>query len=165
MKIILGNPAYPKSEALILPANGAGVMNKGVQSKIIKDGWKMIADEAKKVTNENKYEIGDCFTTGPGRLKRRGTKKIYHAVIRNLPNDFLTIDSIRKALSNTLKKTIKDKMSSVTVCGLGINQGELDKTTAARIIVETCDRYRDKIEIKIMDEDVEFINEAKRFWD
>jgi len=165
LKIILGNPAYPKSEALIIPANTAGIMNKGIQNKIIKDGWKIIAEEAQQNARKKRYEIGDCFTTGPGRLRRRGTKKIFHAIIRNLPNDFLTIDSIRKALSNTLKAVIKDGMKSVTVCGLGINPGELDKTTVARIIVEICDKYRDKIDIKIMDENIDFINEAKKYWE
>lgn len=165
IKIILGNPAYPKSESLIIPANAVGIMNKGVQNNIVKDGWKIISDEAKQITSEKQYDINDYFITEPGRLKRRGVKKIYHAVIKKLPNDFVSIDTLRKTLSKTLNRVVQDKMSSITVCGLGINPGELDKFTAATIIIEICDKFRDKIDIKIIDENKEFINECVKALD
>ena len=51
-------------------------------------------------------------------------------------------------------------MKSVAVCGLGIEGGDLDPTTVARITVDVCSRYDDRIEIKIIDNNEEFIREV-----
>ena len=162
IKIILGDAAYPKSEALIVPANTVGIMNRGILNKIIKDGWKKIENEAKKITKETEYKIGDCFITGPGRLKRRGLKKIYHSIIKRLPSDFTSITIIQKSLKVVLKQVVEDKMKSVTICGLGIDPGDLDVYSVASATVNICNKYIDKIEIKIIDNNVEFISSIER---
>ncbi|KKL96368.1 hypothetical protein LCGC14_1845220, partial [marine sediment metagenome] len=64
------------------------------------------------------------------------------------PRDLYIID---KALNNALQRVINDKIKTVTVCGLGIDEGNLDPKTIARITAETCNRYNRKIEIKIID--------------
>ena len=161
MIIILDSPAYPKSESLIIPANKIGIMNNGTPAKIIKDGWKVISEEAKQVANNNQPDVGEYFVTGPGRLVRRGLKKIYHAIIKPLPSDYTSITIVRKALKNTLKGVIKDKMSSVSICGLGIEPGELDKRSVARLTVEVATLFVDRIDIKIVDNNKEFIDEVK----
>ena len=46
---------------------------------------------------------------------------------------------------------------------LGIESGDIDPKTIARITVEVCNRYDRKIEIKIIDNNEEFINEINNF--
>jgi len=159
LKIVVGNICYPKSEALIIPANTKGSMIRGRSSKIIKDGLSGISKEAKQFAANNILKPGDCFSTGPGRLNRRGVKKIYHAVIKRLQSDFTSIHIVRNALYNSFNLVISDEMKVVTVCGLGIEPGELDPKTIAKITLEQINKFIGKIEIKVIDENEEFINE------
>lgn len=161
MKILVGNICYPKSKALIIPANTKGSMLRGRSLKIRNDGLGGILKEAKKFTTQNKVEPGDCFSTGPGRLNRRGLKKIYHAVIKRLQSDFTSVHIVREALYNSLSLAVFEGMESITVCGLGIEPGELDPITVARVTLEQIKKFADKIEIKIIDDDQVFINELE----
>ena len=165
IEVILGNICYPKSEALIIPANTKGTMSKGRPSKIIKDGLSSISKEAKQIAKDNKIEVGGCFITGPGRLKRRGLKKIYHAVIKRLQSDLTSLHIVRKALNTTFKAALRDKVKDITICGIGIGIGELDKKSVAFIITDICYKYDMAIKIKIIDDDSEFIKEVNNLMD
>jgi len=160
--IRLGDIAYPKSEAMIIPGNSVGLMTRGVALRILKDSLGTVRKEAKKVAKEEEPEVGECFRTVPGRLKRRGLKNMYHAVIKRFPNDMTTIKIVLDTLEYTLKRVIKDKNKTVSICGLGIEDGDLEKILVARIFFLTCKKYSDKIGIKIIDDDIEFISELER---
>jgi len=162
VKIVVGDICYPKSNALIIPANTTGGMLRGRSAKVAKAGLSGIIKEAKEITTIHKLKPGDCYSTGPGRLNRRGLKKIYHAVIKRLQSDFTSIHIVREALGNSLKMAESDGMESVTVCGLGIGFGELDPITVARITLEQIKKFEDKIEIKVIDENQKFINELEK---
>ena len=161
IEIILGDICYPKSEAIIIPANTLGIMSNDVQKRIIKDSFKSVSKEIEHYITNNKIEIGDCFTTNAGRLKRRGLKKIYHLVIKRLQSDFTSIYIVESSLVKVFNKLIKDKVKSVSICGIGIDAGDLDKKSVARIIVERCNKYRKVLDIKIIDDNEEFIKECK----
>jgi len=165
LKIILGDISYPKSESLVIPANLTGVMKGRINNKIIKAGWRGIEKEAKEIVNKNKFKIGDFFITGPGRLKRRGVKNIYHAIIKRLPSDFTSLTIVSSTLNKVLKNVIKDKMKSVTICALGIESGGLDTYSVAMITVELCKKFMTEIEIKIIDDNKNFINDVKDILD
>jgi O-acetyl-ADP-ribose deacetylase (regulator of RNase III) len=135
-------------------------MSRGVSARIIKDGMRGILKEAKVAVANKDIDVGECFVTGSGRLKRRGVDKIYHAVIKRLQSDFTSLYIIQKTLRKTLQEVIRDGMESVTVCGLGIEEGELGPRSVARITYETCREFEDKIIIKIIDDNIEFITEA-----
>jgi O-acetyl-ADP-ribose deacetylase (regulator of RNase III) len=163
MKIILGDITYPKSDCIIIPANMQGIMNNGIARRVIKEGFNSIKRESKKEVKENNYNIGDCFITGPGKLKRRGVKKIYHTIIKSLPNDYTSLDIVEKSLLNCLRQIINDKVKSVSICGLGIDDGDLDKRSVARIMFNICNMFDNKIDIKIVDDNEEFIEELENF--
>jgi len=129
----------------------------------VKNGLSGISKEVKQFITNNTIEVGDCFSTGPGRLKRRGLKRLYHVVIKRLQSDFSSIYIINKALDNALKKVISDGMQSLTICGVGIDAGNLDAKTVARITLEVCIRYKENIEIKIIDDNEEFVREFNNF--
>ena len=163
MEIILGDICYPKSEAIVIPANSLGIMSNPVQKKIVKDGLGSITKEIKEYITNNKVEIGKIFTTGPGRLKRRGLKKIYHVVIKRLQSDFTSVFIVERALNEVFKKIKADKVKSVSLCGLGIDLGDLDAKSIARITIEICKKHRNQLEIKIIDNNAEFIKECNSF--
>ena len=163
MEVILGNICYPKSQALIIPGNTKGTMSRGRAAKIVKSGLTGISKEAKDFTSKNKIEVGQSFTTGPGRLNRRGLKKIYHAVVKRLQSDFTSIHMLKKSLRSAFRAAIADGMKSIVVCAIGIDHGGLDKRTVAMITYEICKAYDDSIKIKIIDSNEEFINEVNNF--
>ena len=66
---------------------------------------------------------------------------------------------INKALKTVLQKVVGDGYKSVAICGLGIDEGNLDPKTVARITAEICNKYDSNIEIKIIDDDENFIKE------
>ena len=158
MKAILGDICYPKSETIIIPSNTKGVMTTGVAAKIVKSGLLSISKEVKDYIKNNTIKECDCFSTGPGRLKRRGLKRIYYSITKRFQNDFSSIYIINKALRNALEAVINDGYSSVTICELGDNN--FDKKTIARIIVENCSKYDNSINITIIDNNKDFIKEV-----
>ena len=160
--IRLGDIAYPKSEAMIIPGNTVGLMSRGVALRILTDSLGTVRKEAKKAAKEQEPKVGECFKTVPGRLKRRGLKNIYHAVIKRFPNDMTTIKIVTDCLEYTLKQVIKDKNKDVSICGLGVEDGDLEKIIVAGIFFSICQKYLSKIDIKIIDSDKTFINELKR---
>lgn len=159
--VILGDIAYPKSQALIIPGNIAGLMTEKTQKRIVKDGWQGIAKQAKLKVKSEKLALGGFFTTGPGRLKRRGVKKIYHAVIKGVPSDFTSITIVNTALRKVLTQAVKDGMLSATVCGMGIDRNSIITPSIARVIVDVVTKFKNKMEIKIIDDDIEFIEEVR----
>jgi len=164
IKVVLGDITYPKSESMIIPANLSGLMSKGVPKRVLKAGWAKVGKEAKKALKEQKIDLGGCFSTDSGRLKRRGVKKIYHAVIKKYLNDFTSIHIVKLSLENSFKKVLADKNKSVTICGIGIEPGELDKKVVAISISEICEKYKSKIKIKIIDDNVEFIKQVEEYF-
>jgi len=160
--IRLADIAYPKSEAMIIPGNTVGLMNRGLALRILKDSLGTVRKEAKKAAKETELQVGECFKTVPGRLKRRGLKNMYHAVIKRFPNDMTTIKVVSDCLEYTLKQVIKDGNKSVSISGLGIEDGDLEKIIVARIFVLTCQKYSDKIDIKIIDSDKRFVSELEK---
>ena len=162
IKIIIGDICYPKANSLIIPANTTGSMNRGRAFQVSKAGLGSIVKEAKLFVTNNKIEPGDCFSTGPGRLNRRGLKKIYHAVIKRLQSDFTSIHIVREALRNSLSMAVSEQMESVAICGLGIAPGELNPVTVARVTAEQISKFENSIEIKVIDENQEFIRELMK---
>lgn len=161
IKVIKGSIVYPKSEALIIPANQSGLMTRGDLAMLVEDGGSVIAKEAKKAAQDGNVKIGDCFVTGVGRLRKRGVKKLYHAVIKRYPSDLTNITAVTDAINNAVHKTAVDGNSSVTICGIGIDKGELDIFIVSRIIISTCEKYSG-ILFRIIDNNKEFIDEVNR---
>jgi O-acetyl-ADP-ribose deacetylase (regulator of RNase III) len=165
VEVKLGDIAYPKSEAMIIPSNTVGLMTRGIALRVLKDSLGTVRKEAKAIAKERELKVGECFKTPPGRLKRRGLKEMYHAVIKRFPNDMTTIKIVADCLEHTLKQVIKDKHKSVSICGLGIEEGDVEKIIVARIFYLTCNKYSDKIGIKIIDSDKRFISELEKLFE
>ncbi len=162
IKVILGDVLYPKSEALIIPTNTKGIMSRGLLNRIVKFEWKVTKKQVKKIISENEIKIGDIFTTDPGKFKRRGVIQVYHCIIKRLPSDYTSLNPVEKVIRKVFKQVIDDYMNSVTICGIGIEPGDLDPRSVARITCEVCNIYKHDIKIKIIDDNKEFINEVNK---
>jgi O-acetyl-ADP-ribose deacetylase (regulator of RNase III) len=160
MEIVLGDICYPKSETMIIPANSIGIMSTPLQKRVVKAGFNYITKEIKGYITNNKVEVGGIFTTGPGKMKRRGLKKIYYIAIKRLQSDFTSVYIVEKALNDVFKRLVADEVKSVSLCGVGIDPGDLDKKSIARITVDVCNKYKSKLDIKIIDDNEEFIKEC-----
>ncbi len=162
IKVVLGDICYPKSEALIIPGNTKGITNRGILDKIVKYEWRVIRQQLKEITTENKIEIGDILTTDPGKFKRRGVIKVYHCIIKRLISDYTSLNIVENVVNKVFKQVIDDYMNSVTICGIGIEPGDLDPRSVARITCEICNKHKYNIKILIIDNNVEFIEECNK---
>ena len=116
IEVILGDVCYPKSEALIIPINSICTMKSEKAAKISKAGLGSIRKQVKEFKDKNKkIKLESCFSTGSGRLNRRGLKKIYYSVIKNFQNDFNSLHIVRNALYNEFVLVVNDKMKDVIV--------------------------------------------------
>ena len=130
---------------------------------IVKEGWGKVAKEVKKIVENKKFDLGDCFSTDSGRLKRRKCYSIYYGVIQKYPNDLTSIHIIRLALSKCLDQVVQDKIHSVSICNFASGQNHLNVESIARITVEECLKYDYKLDIKIVDTNKEFIKNVNKF--
>lgn len=162
LRIFLGDICYPKSEVLVIPSNSVGIMNRGILHQIAKVGGILLINDSKKQAKEKKVEVGDYFCTIPARFKKRGVKKIYHCVIKRLPSDYTSINSIGMTLRKIMFNIIAEGFTTMTICGMGIDTGDLDPISVARIIYSICKSFTDKIQIRIIDRNVEFIEEVSK---
>ena len=160
MEVKLGDICYPKSKALIIPSNVVGVMTLGVGAKIAEAASTKLVKEVKEYVADNKLEVGENFSTCSGKLKRRGVDRVYHVIIKRLQNDFTSIYIVRNALNKVMSRVVRDNMESVTLCGIGIEHGDLDQKTIARVTVDICRKYDNHVKIKIIDDRKEFITEV-----
>tara|TARA_Y100000034_G_scaffold135687_1_gene208624 strand:+ start:1005 stop:1520 length:516 start_codon:yes stop_codon:yes gene_type:complete len=156
IKIVEGDKANitkPKTDALVSPANGVGVMGAGAAGAIADAGGQNFRREAKdKVDAHGKpLEPGECYSTEPHRLKRRGVKRVYHAVTMKYPGGFTSLDIVDKVMHTVLNQAIEDKMESIAFPGLGTGIGGLEASSVARIMMGIAKNYTHLIDIRFVD--------------
>jgi O-acetyl-ADP-ribose deacetylase (regulator of RNase III) len=162
MRVIKGDICYPKTKAVILPDDSLGTMQVIANSRVSDVGFGSVIKESKKILESRKVELGDCFVTSPGRLKRRGVEKIYHVVIKKLQSDFSSLYIIQKGINAAFKQVVKDGVEEVAICGIGIEPGGVDPISLASIMVDVCKRYNHRVKIKVVDDNDDFINEISK---
>ncbi|NJL70416.1 MAG: Appr-1-p processing protein [Candidatus Competibacteraceae bacterium] len=171
-----GNIIKAGTEAIVISANGCGILTHGVADAIREAGGESIGEEAKRLVaarlkplgnyqkaRDEPFKPGECYVTGSGKLRKRGTKNVYHAVTMEYPGGMTSIDFVCKAMRSALDKAIANGVKSIAIPGLGIGTGRLDKTTVAIRMARIAQEYQNWIEIVLLDQDKEFIDELKRF--
>lgn len=151
----------PLTEAIIIAANGTGVMSKGAAAAILSVAGPEIEEEAKALVRAygKPFEPGTCFATGPYKMARRGVKRIYHAVTMQYTGGLATLDFVNKGFRAAIERILKDGVKTVAVTGLGCGQGRLDKGSVARIMVPIARNVGDRVKIRFTDTDKEFLDE------
>jgi len=134
IKIIQGDIAELKVDAIVNAANNKLLMGGGVAGAIKRKGGKIIEDEAVK---KGPIEIGAAISTGAGALK---AKYVIHAATMGM--DFKTDEiKIRSSCASTLKEAEKLKISSIAFPALGCGTGDFPEIGAAKIMAQEVLRH------------------------
>ncbi len=158
---ILGNLRYPKSDVLVCPLSLYGKTHKGDTATIINNGGNL-KKEIKEYMEKNKnLKIGDCFITKSCRWNRKSVRLIFHTIISKYPNDYLEFDIIQKCLENVFKKAKKEKITSIALPPIGIE--DLEKNILAKIIINVCENYSYLMHIKIISYDKVIIEALEKY--
>ena len=148
---------HPRTETIICPATGSGVMPSGVAKDIKRIAGEKLQQEAMALVKSNGklFDVGSYFCTMPYRLSRRGVKKVYHAVVMPFPGGIGSTDFVFKSVDKILQRALVDGIKSIAIPCLDCN---IDKTSIARITVSAIKIYSGSISIRFVDTDEEFIN-------
>jgi len=165
VKAEVGDITQPSTEVVVNAANGCGIMGHGVAGALRVAGGPTIQEEAKKLVEDkgSPYQAGACYVTGPGELRKRGIKQIYHAVTMTYPGGNTSLDFVSKTMRETLDTAIRNGVDSIAFPGLGTGVGRLNKTMVAAKMAQIAKSYDHLIKIVIVDRDKDFVQEVERF--
>ena len=134
IKIVQGDIADFKSQAIVNAANNKLLMGGGVAGAIKKKGGRIIEEEALK---KGPIDIGGAISTGAGAL---AAKYVIHAATMGM--DFKTDEaSIRSSCANSLKEAERLKVSSLAFPALGCGVGNFPEVGAAKIMAQELFRH------------------------
>ena len=161
--IEIGNIIKAGTEAIVSAANGVGIMGRGVAGAISIAGGTSISKEAKDKCKSNgkPFEPGEVYSTGPGKLREKGIRKIYHAVTMKFPGGITSLYFINIVMKSIIEQAIRDKIKSIAIPGLGTGIGRLNKDSVALIMIKVAKDYDHLINICFVDYDENFIDILK----
>jgi O-acetyl-ADP-ribose deacetylase (regulator of RNase III) len=163
IKVELADITEATTEVIVNAANGIGILGAGVAGAIRNAAGFEVQNEAKEVCRNNKsITEGSFYVTGSGKLIKNGVKNIYHAVTMKYPGGLTSLHTINLVLTKFLDFAVKNKVKSISIPGLGTGIGGLDKEQVARIMVGVIKNYDKKIDIKIIDRSITFIEAIKK---
>ena len=156
----VGDILRPNAESLVIPANTYGVLTDKIAKKVLVQAGDGLANETKAFaqTYKNSIEIGSCFSTQSHKMRRRGLKRIFHAVTTNYPGGIATLDAVNKSVRAAFIQITEQGWKSVTIAALGTGSGRLDPQSVAGIIVPIAKEYCGSVKVRILDENKEFID-------
>jgi O-acetyl-ADP-ribose deacetylase (regulator of RNase III) len=156
-----GDITLDRSDVIVSPESGIGLMSFGISLKIRDVAGIDVQDIGRELLKKNNkpLPVGTVFFSSSGQL--RNQIKIYHMVLVEYPNSYLSYNSIEIRIENCLKLAIKDNIKSICFPKVLIGQGDLDLNSVIRIMVNTLEKYSHKIKISIVDQDDEFIESLK----
>ena len=163
IEAVIRDITRPGTEVVVSAANGVGIMGRGVAGAISQVAGQSIIDEAKALIKHRGkiFQTGEIYITGPGKMSRRGVRKIYHAVTMQYPGGLTSVNIVNILMHKLLKGAIKGKRESIAIPGLGTGIGRLDRNIVANVMVGVAKQYDHKIKIRILDQGDDFINEVK----
>jgi len=161
----IGDIVEAKTEVIVNASNGIGILGANAAGAIRKAGGYEIEEEAQGICQKNQKPIepGQCFITGPGKLRENGVKYIYHAVTMKYPGEYSSLKDVSDAWREVFRKAIQNKIKSISTTGLGTGIGRLDVDSVARDMVRIAKQYAfiNDIDVYFIDRDQEFIDRVK----
>lgn len=171
MKVFVGDITKVQDvDVIVNAANGIGVMGAGVAGAIAHSAGTSNEQNSVNireivssvVEKEGPFDVGDVYISDSGLLKRRGIKKIYHAVTMKYPGGQTLLRTISPLLKNVLELAIANGETSIAFGGLGCGIGGLSKKEVAREMAHVSELFDKKIKIQVVDMNEEFIEEFKK---
>ncbi len=171
MKVYVGDITKVEGvDVIVNAANGIGVMGAGVAGAIARsagtstepNGVNIRTIVAEVVEKEGPFDVGDVYISDAGLLKRRGVKRIYHAVTMKYPGGQTSLGTIPSLLTKVFETAIANGESSIAFGGLGCGIGGLSKSDVAREMAHVAEAYNGRIKIEVVDMNQEFIDAFKK---
>jgi len=164
MKAYIGDITKVRDvDVIVNAANGIGIMGAGLAGALARSGGKLLREEAREHCKKyGPFPAGSCYETDPGLLKRRGIRKIYHAVTMDFPGQASSIENVVNSLQATLTRALIAGIESIAIPGLGTGIGGLDTTQVAQRMVSVLKPYRGQMQIIIIDRNKDFIEAFKK---
>jgi O-acetyl-ADP-ribose deacetylase (regulator of RNase III) len=163
MKAEIRSIVSPRTEAILCPTNGCGILVESAAIEI-----ESIAQETfKKDLREKMYvnfkptEVGTVFKSEPYKLSRRSVKKIYYGVFSTHPKGLSSLYVVNNIIKKILKLAIKDGIKSIAIPRLEAFKYGIDESTLISFLVNMAMKYDSKITIKFVDLDDVYIGNVK----
>tara|TARA_B100000614_G_scaffold262909_1_gene300764 strand:+ start:227075 stop:227578 length:504 start_codon:yes stop_codon:yes gene_type:complete len=159
MKAIVGDITKLNDvDVIVNAANGIGVMGAGVAGAIARSMGEKAAAAVRDYCKENgPFEPGSCYATDAGLLKRRGIKKVYHAVTMKYPGQPSSLTVVERALKSVAMEAIIDGEQSIAIPGLGTGIGGLNPSQVANRMATVLLPYVGQLDITVVDRNEGFI--------
>lgn len=160
----IGKISKPNAEALVIANNKFGTISEKKFKEVLEKAGEDLQTEARDLCKKYKgiIDLGDCFSTNSYKMRRIGVKKIYHALVTEYPGGLPTLNSVNKSIRSVFRQAAIDKPKSIAIPALGTGSGQLDKVAIAGITVTIAKENCHKFDIRIVDEDKEFIDAVNR---
>lgn len=151
----------PLTESIVLPLVGTGFILRGAASAVLKVAGPELQDFVSEIVeaNEQPLDPGYVLAAPPFKMARRGVKRIYFVVTMKYAGGISTYDIVNKGFRTALDRAVKDSIKSLAVPALGCGDGRLDYGSVARLMVPIARQYGDRLDIKFVDKNKEFIDE------
>ena len=125
-----GDLTKKKVDAIVNPANSAGLMGGGVAGVIRRVGGSIIEEEAVK---QAPIPIGKAVLTTGGNLPCKG---VIHAPTMVRPAELATAKVVQRATEAALRCAEESGVTSIAFPGMGTGVGRLPLEVAAKTMVE-----------------------------
>lgn len=149
-------------DCIVNPANGLGVMYKGVSKAISRAGGPDVENSAKKACfYHGLYKPGEVYWGSSGQMKHYGVKAICHAVIIKRHPEKPIFKNVGTALINSLV-LIRDKgYRSCAIPAMGNSPRGMTALDVAKITMIVTESISE-LDIHIIDINKEFIDSCKK---
>ena len=137
--VVRGDICEQVVDAIVNPANRAGLMGGGVANAIKMVGGYAIEEEAK---GKAPIEIGSAVMTSAGSLE---ASHVIHAPTMNKVSEDSNINWIKKAVVAALDLADESLLKSIAFPGMGTGIGGIHYDDAARVMVEIISTYQAEV--------------------
>jgi len=158
-----GDITKAKVDCIINPANGLGVMDKGVSNALSRAGGPEVENSSKEACfYHGLYKPGEVYWGDSGFMLNAGIKKICHAVVVYRPTDKPTRENIGTAIIDALVLIRDEDYTSCAAPAIGNSPRGITARETARNMMFILDTISG-MDIHIIDRNKEFIDACKEY--
>lgn len=160
------NITNARVDCIINPANGLGVMHKGISKALYREGGPEVQNSAKEACfTHGLYKPGQAYMGSSGFLSQRGIKSICHAVTVYRHPEKTKLDNMKKAIISSINLIREYEYKSFAIPALGIEPRNISSEVCAFWTIETLWNFKNEFEISIIDINREFLDNCKKSYE
>jgi O-acetyl-ADP-ribose deacetylase (regulator of RNase III) len=162
MKIEQGDITRAKVDCIINPANGLGVMHKGISSALNRVGGPEVENSSKEACfYHGLYKPGEAYWGSSGQMKVYGIKAICHAVIIYRHPEKIKRQSVWEAVNSSLVLIREAGYKSFAIPAIGNEPRSITARDCAEQTMMLLAPCMEEFDIHVIDRNKEFIDACK----